>query len=146
MRSRFLKAISKFSHTVIIASILMVCYPVAHADQKAEIIKQIPSGMQLVDFSFYLDEGCKIQKGSCLTFKMTLKNTSNKAQRYITRITLPDEGKSVGGFVPRKGKKDKATGKKSPPVVEQGKEVTVSYPMFYNKMPNKVELEISLYE
>ena len=146
MRRTLFKMTTRFAYAVIIASMVFVALPAAHAGQDAQIVKNLPSDLQLVDFSYFLDDGCKIQKGPCLTFKITLKNTGKKSQRYITRITLPDEGKSVGGFVPVKGKKDKTTGKKLPPVVEPGEEASASYPMLYSQMPSKIELEISLYE
>ena len=55
---------------------------------------------------------------------------------------MPEEGKSVGGFIPRKGKKDKATGKRMPPLVAPGKSVTVKYPALQFELPKRIEVEI----
>lgn len=97
---------------------------------------------EVKNFEYYLDEKCKIAKKPCLTFKMTVKNVSNEPLRFISRITLPKEGKSVGGFIPRKGKKDKVTKKRGPAVIEPGKETTVKYPMFQYEIPRKIEVEV----
>lgn len=146
MKKGLVLDMKKIGRIALILVLGLVFHSAAGAEQSAEITKNISSGVELVDLSYALDENCKIQQGSCLTFKMTLKNSSDKDQRYITRITLPDEGKSVGGFVPRKGKKDPATGEKLPPVVKAGEEISVSYPMFYNQMPTKIDLEVVVYE
>jgi hypothetical protein len=73
---------------------------------------------------------------------MTVKNVSDKPWRFISRVTLPKEGKSVGGFIPRKGVKDKVTKKRGPAVIEPGKAKTVSYPMFQYEIPKKIEVEV----
>ena len=113
--------------------------------EKAEIKNILAPEVEVTSFKYYLDEKCKISKQNCLTFEITLKNVSDKPQRFITRITLPDEGKSVGGFVPRKGKKDKKTGEKMPPVIDPGKTATAKYPVFYYDQPKKIEVEVTVY-
>jgi hypothetical protein len=97
---------------------------------------------KVTNFEYYLDEKCKIAKKPCLTVKMTVKNVSNEPLRFISRITLPKEGKSVGGFVPRKGKKDKVTKKRLPPEIAPGKEEAVKYPMFQYEIPKRIEVEV----
>lgn len=94
-------------------------------------------------FEYLLDTKCKIAKKPCLTFKMTVKNVSNEPLRFISKITLPKEGKSVGGFIPVKGAKDKVTKKRGPAVIKPGKEKTVTYPMFKYEIPNNIEVEIT---
>ncbi len=54
-----------------------------------------------------------------LHFKVTLKNTSDQPQRYRVNLFL-DNGKAVGGLIPRKGK---------PPVVKPGEEASFTYPV-----------------
>ncbi len=54
-----------------------------------------------------------------LHFKVTLKNVSDKPQRYRVNLFL-DNGKAVGGLIPRKGK---------PPVVKPGEEASFTYPV-----------------
>lgn len=102
--------------------------------------------VKVTKLDYFLDKKCKISKNACLTIALTLKNVSDKPLRYITRVTLPDEGKSVGGFVPQKGSKDKATGKKLPPVIKPGASKTVKYPMFYFQNPKKIEVEVTVYK
>ena len=98
---------------------------------------------KVTNFEYSLDQKCKISKKPCLTFKMTVKNVSNEPLRFISRITLPKEGKSVGGFIPRKGAKDKVTKKKGPAVIKPGKEQTVKYPMFHYEIPNLIEVQVT---
>lgn len=54
-----------------------------------------------------------------LHFDVKLKNISSTDQRYRVNVFL-DNGKAVGGLLPRKGK---------PPVVKPGEEVSFSYPL-----------------
>ena len=98
---------------------------------------------KVTNFQYYLDPKCKIAKKPCLTFKMTVKNVSNRPFRFISRITLPKEGKSVGGFIPRKGAKDKVTKKRGPAVIKPRKETTVKYPMFFYEVPKLIEVEVT---
>lgn len=86
---------------------------------------------------------CKIAKQPCVTFEMTLKNVSDKPLRFDARIVMPVEGKGVGGFIPRKGKKDKATGKRKPPVIDPGKSVTVKYPALQFEQPERIEVSVT---
>lgn len=97
---------------------------------------------KVTNFEYYLDEKCKIAEKPCLTVKMTVKNVSNEPLRFISRITLPKEGKSVGGFIPRRGKRDKVTKKRGPAVIEPEKEEKVTYPMFQYEIPKKIEVEV----
>ena len=98
---------------------------------------------KVTNFEPYLDAKCKIAKKPCLTFKMTIKNVSSEPLRFISRITLPKEGKSVGGFIPEKGVKDKVTKKRGPAVIKPGKEETVKYPMFHYEVPKVIEVEVT---
>ena len=143
----------KIKRLLIVAGVLILGFHLGCAhmgDQpagakKAEIKKILAPEVEVTGFKYYLDKKCKISKKDCLTFEITLKNVSDKPQRFITRITLPDEGKSVGGFVPRKGKKDKKTGKKKPPVIDPGKTAKAKYPVFYYDQPKKIEVEVTVY-
>jgi hypothetical protein len=98
---------------------------------------------EVTNFEYFLDEKCKIAKKPCLTFKMTVKNISSEPLRFISKITLPKEGKSVGGFIPRKGAKDKVTKKRGPAVIAPGKAKTVSYPAFHYEIPQVIEVEVT---
>ena len=99
----------------------------------------------ITDFQYYFDKKCKIsKKAPCLTVKLTIKNVSNEPLRYITAITLPDEGKSVGGYVPQKGAKDKKTKKRGPAVIQPGETKTVEYPMFQFDQPKQIDVEVSV--
>ena len=98
---------------------------------------------KITKFEYPIDKKCKIAKQPCVTFVMTLMNVSDKPLRFDARIVMPKEGKGVGGFIPRKGKKDKATGKSKPPVVDPGKSVTVKYPALQFEMPERIEVSVS---
>jgi hypothetical protein len=54
-----------------------------------------------------------------LHFDVKIRNTSAQAQRYRVNIFL-DNGKAVGGLIPRKGK---------PPVLQPGEEASFTYPV-----------------
>lgn len=54
-----------------------------------------------------------------LHFDVKIKNTSSTDQRYRVNLFL-DNGKAVGGLLPRKGK---------PPVIKPGEEASFSYPL-----------------
>jgi hypothetical protein len=69
------------------------------------------------------------KKKPAIAFVIGLKNVSDKPQRYKVHIFLLEEDKAVGGKVPRKGKKNKKTGKKGKPVLQPGQAVKVKYPV-----------------
>jgi len=54
-----------------------------------------------------------------LHFDVKVKNVSSTDQRYRVNLFL-DNGKAVGGLLPRKGK---------PPIVKPGEEASFSYPL-----------------
>ena len=65
---------------------------------------------------------CSIKKwegNDTLHFKVTVKNISSQPQRYRVHIFL-DNGKAVGGLIPRKTKKG---------LVEPGKTASFEYPV-----------------
>ena len=72
----------------------------ACADQ-GKINKEISPKAQLEEFSCFFKkwDGAKV-----LHFKVAVKNISDKPQRFKVRIFL-DNGKAVGGWLPRKTKK-----------------------------------------
>ena len=63
--------------------------------------KAIASEAELVDFSCMFK---KWEGSETLHFKVAIKNTSSQPQRYRVNIFL-DNGKAVGGLIPRKVKK-----------------------------------------
>lgn len=68
------------------------------ADSKIE--KTIAAEAELTDFSCVLK---KWEGSDTLHFNVTLKNVSDRPQRYRVNIFL-DNGKAVGGLIPRKAK------------------------------------------
>jgi hypothetical protein len=129
----------------IVLSIVLGIASCSHFGKKPatpKITYNVAPEAQVTNFEYYLDEKCKIAEKPCLTFKMTVKNISNEPLRFISRITLPKEGKSVGGYIPVKGVKDKVTKKTGPAVIEPGKEKAEIYPMFYYEIPRKIEVEV----
>ena len=76
----------------------------------------------------------EFMKGPAVIFKVGVKNISDKAQRFRVQIFLLNEGKAVGGLVPRKGK---------PPVLEAGQEKSVTYPVIKaTQLPTKLEVVV----
>ena len=69
--------------------------------QEGKISKEISPEAQLEEFSCFFKkwDGAKV-----LHFKVSVKNVSDKPQRFKVRIFL-DNGKAVGGWLPRKTKK-----------------------------------------
>ncbi len=99
--------------------------------QEGKISKEISPEAQLDGFScfFKIFEGVK-----SLHFKVAVKNVSDKPQRYRVRIFL-DNGKAVGGLIPRKTKKG---------LVKPGQTVTFVYPVGRMKdKPGSIELYIT---
>lgn len=101
---------------------------------------------KITKFEYPIEEKCKIAKKPCLTFVMTVKNVSDKPHRFNAKIIMPKEGKGVGGFIPVKGKKDKATGKRKPPLVEPGQSLTEKYPALQFELPERIEVAITVME
>ena len=76
----------------------------------------------------------EFKKKPAVVFKVGIKNISNKAQRFRVQIFLLEEGKAVGGLVPRKGK---------PPVLNPGQEKVVTYPVIKaTQLPKKLEVVV----
>lgn len=118
----------------------------ANAAQEATVDFDVCPEAHIDKFEYPIMEKCKIAKDPCVTFVMTLKNVSDKPQRFMARIVMPEEGKGVGGFIPRKGKKDKATGEKMPPVLEPGESKTVKYPALLFEIPKRIEVQVIVVE
>ena len=128
-------------------SLLFCLFSCAGVQAKPEnpIIKyNVTPKANITNFQYYLDEKSKMAKKPCLTFKMTIKSLSDEPSRFSVKITLPKEGKSVGGLIPRKGVKDKVTKKRGPAVLKYGEEKSVSYPMFHYEIPKNIEVDITV--
>jgi hypothetical protein len=95
---------------------LFTCVP------ESELDKDVASDAELVDFSCLFK---KWEGQDTLHFKVAIKNVSNKAQRFRVLIFL-DNGKAVGGLIPRKVKAG---------LVQPGQTASFVYPV--NKMPSK---------
>ncbi len=109
-----------------VAAVLCLCGGVgvtAHAAEEMtacaadkQISKEISPEAQLVSLDCFFKkwEGVKT-----LHFKVSLKNVSDKPQRFRVNIFL-DNGKAVGGLIPRKTKKG---------LVTPGQTVSFVYPV-----------------
>ena len=85
-------------------------------DEGGKIEKMIADEAELADFS------CSVKKwegAETLHFNVAVKNISNAPQRYRVNIFL-DNGKAVGGLIPRKTKKG---------LVEPGQTASFVYPV-----------------
>ncbi len=85
------------------------------------------------------------KKKPAIAFVIGLKNVSDKPQRFKVHVFLLDENKAVGGKVPRKGKKDKKTGKKGKPILQPGQSVSVKYPVAKTtELPKSLNVVVEL--
>lgn len=81
-----------------------------------------------------VDYFMKKYKGSMrLHIAVGIKNVSSSPKRFRLHIFLPG-GISSGGLYPRKGK---------PSVIQPGKELVQTYPMYYSKIPESFELVVT---
>ncbi len=74
----------------------------------------------------------KFSGGPKLHMKIGIKNISDQPHRYRVSIFLPD-GASSGGFYPRKGK---------PPVLKPGEEKVLTFPMYYDSIPDAYTVKV----
>ena len=99
-------------------------------DEDGKIEKMIAEEVELAEFS------CSVKKWEgeeTLHFNVALKNISNAPQRYRVNIFL-DNGKAVGGLIPRKTKKG---------LVEPGQTASFVYPVGgVNVKPDEIILKI----
>lgn len=104
------------------------CFPCTDVKN---IEKHITPKAELEDFSCYMK---KWKGAEALHFKISLKNVSDTPQRYRVQIFL-DNGKAVGGLIPRKTKKG---------LIKPGKVVTFGYPVKgMTDKPETVLLKVS---
>ena len=94
----------------------------------------VAGGAELADFS------CSFKKwegAETLHFKVAVKNLTDKPQRFKVNIFL-DNGKAVGGLIPRKTKKG---------LVEPGKTASFTYPVKgVTEQPKEVILKVRTME
>lgn len=103
-------------------------FPCVDDDGKVE--KMIADEVELAEFSCSLK---KWEGADTLHFNVAVKNISNAAQRYRVNIFL-DNGKAVGGLIPRKTKKG---------LVEPGQTASFVYPVGgVNVKPKEIILKI----
>ena len=98
--------------------------------QEGKISKEISPEAELEGFSCFFKrwDGAK-----ALHFKVAVKNVSNKPQRFKVRIFL-DNGKAVGGLLPRKTKKG---------LMKPGQTAAFTYPVKVTGKPGSIELYIT---
>ena len=84
--------------------------------QEGKISKEVSPEAQLDGFSCFFKRFEGVQ---ALHFKVAVKNVSDKPQRYRVHIFL-DNGKAVGGLIPRKTKKG---------LIKPGQTATFVYPV-----------------
>jgi hypothetical protein len=98
--------------------------------QEGKISKEISPEAELEGFSCFFKrwDGAK-----ALHFKVVVKNVSDKPQRFKVRIFL-DNGKAVGGLLPRKTKKG---------LMKPGQTAAFTYPVKVKDKPGSIELYIT---
>ena len=104
--------------------------PAGPVECDSEIAWEVAPEAAVTAFKCYVDMYAKVES---VHYAITLKNISDKPQRYRVNIFMP-EGRAVGGLLPQKGK---------PPVVKPGEETSFTYPVKnYNKVPKKIDVII----
>ncbi len=104
------------------------CFPCA---DEGNIEKDLTPKVQLTAFSCYMK---KWEGAEFLHFKVSVKNVTDTPQRYRVQIFL-DNGKAVGGLIPRKTKKG---------LIKPGATATFSYPVKgMTEKPGSVILRIT---
>jgi hypothetical protein len=99
--------------------------------QEGKISKEVSPEAQLDGLSCFFKRFEGVQT---LHFKVVLKNVSDKPQRYRVRIFL-DNGKAIGGLIPRKTKKG---------LIKPGQIATFVYPVGrMTTKPGSIELYIT---
>lgn len=83
---------------------------------KGNLVRSLVPEAKLTGFDCHFADYKNVKS---LYFNVSLKNVGSEPQRFRVNIFL-ENGKAVGGLVPRKGK---------PPVLKPGQEVTVKYPV-----------------
>ena len=98
--------------------------------QEGKISKEISPEAELEGFSCFFKrwDGAK-----ALHFKVAVKNVSDKPQRFKVRIFL-DNGKAVGGLLPRKTKKG---------LMKPGQTAAFTYPVKVTGKPGSIELYVT---
>ena len=98
---------------------------------EGKISKEISPEAQLAGLSCFFK---KFEGVQTLHFKVALKNVSDKPQRFRVRIFL-DNGKAIGGLIPRKTKKG---------LIKPGQTKTFVYPVGrMTTKPGSIELYIT---
>jgi len=99
--------------------------------QEGKISKEISPKAQLDGFTCFFK---KFEGAQALHFKVAVKNVSDKPQRFKVRIFL-DNGKAVGGWLPRKTKKG---------LIKPGQTATFVYPVGgMTDKPGSIDLYIT---
>lgn len=104
------QAPAKKSNPVAVAPDYFACAP------KEKLTYSIAPEAQVTEFKCYMGNYKKVPS---LHFLITVKNISKEPQRYRVNIFL-DNGKAVGGLIPRKTKKG---------LVKPGATATYTYPV-----------------
>ena len=95
-----------------------------------ETLEVCPSA-KITAVDYFIKES-EFSGGPKLHVKVGIKNISDQPKRYRLSIFLPD-GASSGGFYPRKGR---------PPVIKPGEEQSLTFPMYFENIPDAVTLRV----
>jgi len=107
---------------------LMVVVPGEALCEPVAIAFQVDPGSQVTKLDYDIKYWKPANK-ECLQFNVTIKNISDKPERF--KVTVKAEGAPypVSALVPRTGK---------PPELEPQKEGSTTIPLYYDKLPKSV--------
>jgi len=112
------------------AILALMVSPGISTEKEMELEYKLSSGVEVVDLSTEMATHEKLSPDKpCLYLALTLKNVSDKESRYSVYLILPEENKSVGGIMPRKGDP-----------LAPGETISQKYPLVLYEDPSKVTI------
>lgn len=121
--------------TVVSSGLVLISGPANAADQTEEgpvITLKICPTAEITTLRYFMKVSKLVGGGPKLHFEIGIKNISSQARRYKLSIMLP-KGPSSVGFYPRKG---------NPPVLKPGQEKVRTFPMCYDRIPDRFTLTV----
>src|SRR4030042_2172663 len=107
------------------------------AEEKHSISLETPPQAQILKIDYYMKVLKQFAGGKpALHFVVTIRNLSDKAERFSVMVSTPD-GNSAAGFIPAKAKKGATL-----PVLEPKEEGKITIPLLTEKFPESFSVEV----
>ena len=113
------------------------CPGLQAAEEKYSISLETPPQAQILKIDYYMKVLKQFAGGKpALHFVVTIRNLSDKAERFSVMVSTPD-GNSAAGFIPAKAKKGATL-----PVLEPKEEGKITIPLLTEKFPESFSVEV----